>query len=175
VSTGLSLAPLLQVERHQQDLGGAEGADRDQGEVGPRDATVFEQGQIEQRRPGPALPDHERGQQQARGPGEQRWLGGLQCVTGPDDGQDEQGDPGRRGHGARNIQLPPGPGRVRWQQPHRGGQQRDADRDVDEEHQPPADLGQQAAEHRAGREARRDNRARRCPGRGCVPAAQASW
>ncbi len=151
--------PFLQVQRHQQNLGGAEGADRDEGEVGPGDAAVFEQGQVEQRRPGPALPDHERGQQQGREPAEQRRLGGLQGVAGPDDGQDEQGDPGRHGHGARDIQLPPAPRLVWGQQPHRGDQQRDADRDVDEEDQPPGGLDQQAAEHRAGREARRDNRA----------------
>ena len=53
-------APLLQVQHHQQDLGGVEGADRDQGEVGPGDAAVLELGQVEQRRRGPTLPDHER-------------------------------------------------------------------------------------------------------------------
>ena len=47
--------PLLRVQRHQQDLGGAEGADRDQGEIGPGDAAVFEQGQVQQRRRGSAL------------------------------------------------------------------------------------------------------------------------
>ena len=53
----------------------------------------------------------------------------------------------------------PLPRRIRRQQPQRGCQQRNADRDVDEEDQAPRDLDQQASEHRAGREARRDD----CP------------
>ena len=72
---------LLQVQRHQQDLGGAEGTDRDKGEIGSGDAAVFEQGQVEQRRPGPALPDHERGQQQGRAPPSS--AGWMACSVSP--------------------------------------------------------------------------------------------
>ena len=48
-------ASLLQVQGRQQDLGGAERADRDQREGRAGDAAVLEQRQVEQRRRGPAL------------------------------------------------------------------------------------------------------------------------
>jgi hypothetical protein len=104
-------APFLQVERDQQHRGGAEGTDRDESEVNPGDATVLEQGQVEKRSPGPALPDHEPGQQQGRDRRQQHRLGGLQGVAGPGDGEHDQGDTGGHGDGAGDVQLPPAPRR----------------------------------------------------------------
>ena len=107
VSTGLSSPPVLQVQRQQQDLGGVEGAERENGEVGPGDAAVFEQGQVQQRRRGPPLPDHEPGQQHDRGRGQRHRPADPQRVPGPDHSQHQKRDPGGRGQRAGNVQAAP--------------------------------------------------------------------
>ena len=59
----------------------------------------------------------------ARGRGDQRRLGDPQRVARPGDGEHEQGYPGGHEYGARNVQLSPAAGRVRWQQPEGGDHQ----------------------------------------------------
>jgi hypothetical protein len=148
---------LLQVQRQQQDLAGVVRPDRQQGQVGGPDPPVGEQREVHQGGRRAALAQHEAGQQEHRGQCEQQRLGHAEGVACPHHGQHDQRHPRGPGDGARQVKAGLAGRRRGGQQPV-AREQEHADRGVDEEHQPPALLHQEAAKHRPRGEPGRDDR-----------------
>ena len=146
----------LQVQRHHEleaDVGPEHGHHP---EVRAHQRARAQDAEAHERRGGAPLDgDEERQQDRAQREGPDRLPRGPALVGRLDDGPHEQEHPGGEGHGAGDVEAPARQRRPAIVRDHARAdrQQGDRDRDGEQEGPAPAELGQQAAEHQAEREA----------------------
>ena len=146
----------LQVQRHHELEADVRAEHGHHPEVRAHERARAQDAEAHERRGGAALDgDEEREQDRAQREGADRLRRGPALVGCLHDGPHEQEHPGGQGHGARDVEAP-----ARQRRPAVVGdhaatdhQQGERDRDGEQEGPAPAELGQQAAEDEAQREA----------------------
>src|SRR4029453_12497589 len=137
-------AKVLQVLRTEKEVRDEHAGRDEHQECAGRDRTARQQAQVHQGSPYGAFDDRERSVQDDGGrDGQERAEIRPARVTGVDHAVDERAGGGGDGHRAEHVEAPGGAVRVaaRWYHGRDGGQQDDADRDVDEEDPAPAGAG----------------------------------